>query len=53
MAEFKVEITNSTLSFGQINGSNIVFTDNSDLQTIAGKTYQLSVLNNIGVLINA
>lgn len=53
MAEFKVEITNSTLSFGQINGSNIVFTDNSDLQTIAGKTYQLSVLNNIGILINA
>lgn len=53
MAEFKVGTTGTTLSFGKINGKIIVFTDNSDLQTIAGKTYQLSVLNNIGVLINA
>lgn len=53
MAEFKVETTNTPLSFGQINESNIVFTENSELQTIGGKTYQLSVLNNIGILINA
>lgn len=53
MAEFKVGTTNTSISFGRINGGNIIFTDNSDLQTIAGKTYQLSVLNNIGVLINA
>ena len=53
MVEFSVETTNTPLSFGQINGKNIVFTENSILQTIGGKTYQLSVLNNIGILINA
>ena len=53
MAEFKIGITNTSLSFGKINGNNILFTDNSDLQTVGGKTYQLSVLNNIGILINA
>jgi hypothetical protein len=53
MAEFKTSTTNTSLSFGKINGGNIIFTDNSDLQIIAGKTYQLSVLNNIGILINA